>query len=76
MVTGESLTTQATRELLPQERRIEAMITREDLLDMMIRSLGFENERTLAFANAMEYLDIEALIDLFNELMTRPFEED
>ena len=52
------------------------MITREDLLDMMIRSLGFENERTLTFANAMEYLDIEALTDLFNELMTRPFEKD
>lgn len=51
------------------------MITREDLLDVMIRSLGFENERTLAFANAMEYLDIEDLTDLFNLLMTEPFEE-
>lgn len=50
-------------------------ITKMDLLDMMIRSLGLECERTITFARAMEVLDIEALTELYNELMTRPFEE-
>lgn len=51
-------------------------ITRDELLTMMIRSYGFENERTITFANAMEVLDIEALIDLFNALMSTEIEEE
>lgn len=51
-------------------------ITRDDLLTMVIRSYGFEHERTIAFANAMEILDIEALTDLFNDIMTMPINED
>ncbi len=51
-------------------------ITRDELLTMVIRSYGFENERTIAFANAMEVLDIEALTDLFNDIMSMPINED
>ena len=51
-------------------------ITRDELLTMVIRNYGFEHERTIAFANAMEILNIEDLTDLFNDIMSMPINED
>ena len=52
------------------------MINKDDLLTLMIRTWGFEHERTIAFANAMEVLDIDELSELFNDLMNEPIEEE
>lgn len=51
-------------------------INKNDLLTMVIRSYGFEHERTITFARAMEVLDIDELTELFNELMSEPIEEE
>lgn len=50
------------------------MMTRDEMLDLVIEKYGFEHEYTIQFAEAMEWLGREELEVLLYETLALPFE--